>query len=1281
MNLRPNILLLLPAFFTGMTLKSSAQTTPPFVQRERITVSNITTDAETYTLPITQKQTSRTYFDGLARPMQAVGVQATPLQNDVIQPIAYDALGRQTTGYLPYGGASTDVMGSYRSNAISTAQPAFYNNTTQHVIPVDADAYSAHVFENSPLQRLLQAGMDGSGFQPTSGQHYKTVSYRPNSSSTDGNIMEWNTNGTYTSGTYYSASSLWVTDAVDEDGIEVRIFKDYNGHTVLKRQILSGGNLDTYYIYNNAGLISYVIPPLALANLGTSYSLTTAPVSNLIFSYGYDAMGRMITKTVPGGVAITTIYDPYNRPILMQNAAMAANNQWNYVKYDVKSRVICQGIYTDATHFGQSVMQNYVNTTYTNRYEIRSTTPSYSGYYTNQVFPTSSIQALSYQYYDNYTLTTGTTYSYYSTGLPGEVGATTAQVKGMPTITQESTVSNTVTPVWLTKVQFYDQNLHPIQAQSNNLMYSSSTPTDYTTQVPDFTGMPLTALATKKSSSTTTTSVKTVVTYDQAYRVTAVDQYYNGSNTVSHVAAYSYNELGQVIQKQLGYVTTNTWIQYVDFRYNIRGQVLSINNSKLSNDAGVTNNDNLDVFGMTFLYDGSDATLNNGAGNVPKYDGRLSAVKWMSKDGVGYERSYVYAYDGVNRYAGETYSERTAASAGNFSNNVHGFDETGITYDAGGNILTLQRNSSVEGTNTYTQIDNLTYSYKSTTTPNEIATVTDGTTSNYTGYGFRNLTGSTTGYVYDGNGNLTNDYYKGLTIGYNVANRTDKITVTTGSGQYINYVYDASGQLIRKLEYSSGTLQTTTDYLDGFVFVNGTLSFFNMPEGRVINNSGTLVQEYVITDAQGNARVSFQNSGGVASVKQENSYYGFGLLLPNSIVGMSTPPNRFMYKGSEWQNDYSNLPDYYQTFYRNYDAALGRFVSTDPEPESAESMNNYQYADNNPIMNVDPLGNTAAAGKPTHATDGQLYFPSGNPNSTDDGCGGPSLEDQLQSEIASTVAEEQAEEAALPPSSLGAYLVGLGQEVAQAINGTNIAGVQLDVSTIQSNPGNTLSINSDGSVTEVYDPGDGTTTNGSSGNSSATAVPATAGSGSSTGAGMDSSDQGGGASSAGQGSGGNLFQLPGTLPPYDSHTQIGALCNFYSVAEAWDYETGDSITGIGIFDDYATNHLTTAQINQLLAPNSQGINAEQVFSNYLYYQPTNNVIQSLISGHPVLASVKQTNDCFTGNHEVFITGFSYFFSGPQAGFNYTFFNSQTNQFQNLSPSQFSDTQEIDGVQL
>ncbi|XHR97252.1 RHS repeat-associated core domain-containing protein [Mucilaginibacter sp. UC70_90] len=116
--------------------------------------------------------------------------------------------------------------------------------------------------------------------------------------------------------------------------------------------------------------------------------------------------------------------------------------------------------------------------------------------------------------------------------------------------------------------------------------------------------------------------------------------------------------------------------------------------------------------------------------------------------------------------------------------------------------------------------------------------------------------------------------------------------------------------------------------------------------------------KYILANQQGNARISFEDNGSaVAVVRQENSYYGFGLTLANSPVATPVTDNKQLYNGgSEWQNDYNNLPDLQQTFYRNYDAALGRWIAVDPVAESAESMTVYQYAGNNPIMLNDPLG-------------------------------------------------------------------------------------------------------------------------------------------------------------------------------------------------------------------------------------------------------------------------------------------------------------------------------------
>jgi YD repeat-containing protein len=119
-----------------------------------------------------------------------------------------------------------------------------------------------------------------------------------------------------------------------------------------------------------------------------------------------------------------------------------------------------------------------------------------------------------------------------------------------------------------------------------------------------------------------------------------------------------------------------------------------------------------------------------------------------------------------------------------------------------------------------------------------------------------------------------------------------KITSTSPANRYIDYTYDASGNLTKKRQYDnvsgSAVLQNTTDYVDGFVYttVTGTqtLSYFAMPEGRVLFSGGAFTREFIITDQQGNARISFNNTGtgGTAKVVQENSYYAFGLIMPGS---------------------------------------------------------------------------------------------------------------------------------------------------------------------------------------------------------------------------------------------------------------------------------------------------------------------------------------------------------------------------------------------------------------
>ncbi|TSD63874.1 hypothetical protein FFF34_015000 [Inquilinus sp. KBS0705] len=944
-----------------MSVYTNAQTRA-YVQ-EDILLKPYTDPSVIDTLPVSGKSTTIMYMDGLGRALQRVAVKASPSQNDMIQPYAYDNLGRQTTGYLPY---TYNGGGNYQSTAISTQQPAFYANGSGDKVADDAKPYNQQLFENSPLQRVLSIGNVGTGFQPISGDHYKTVSYRTNSSS-DADIILWKPDGTRT--TIYADYSLSVMEGTDEGGAKTLTYTDKLGQLVLKRQLVTASPvayLDTYYIYNEGGQLIYIVPPQATALIiANNYgNFGNTAVSNLIFQFGYDYRGRLTTKKVPGADAMNVIYDPLERPVLMQNAKLKATNQWNYIKYDSKGRAIAQGLYTNTTYTTQATMQAYVDgLDYSTYWFETRTSSSGAGYYSNNVFPNINIYGLAYSYYDNYDLNQDGTddYSYITQSISGEGTAVTFN-RGMPTINRKRTVGQGLADMWLISIVFYDKYGHAIQQQSNNHLYS--TVSDIKTISYKFSGVPIQSKTTKVVGTFTsnTTTVLITFSYDHRDRVTLLQQKYNGQSTFK-LAGYTYNELGQLIDKQLHTpFGGSTWLQSIDYRYTIRGQLSSINNSKLIADAN--NDDTNDVFGINLLYNETDSNL----GNTAEYTGMLSGSKWMTVDGSGtkgYERSYKYSYDQMNRYTAANYAERSTTGTGAFNINVNGFTEYNLTYNENGNLLTLRRDSSMQG-GTYSNTDYLGYTYD-TNNPNQLSKVTDGTTPQFVNSGFRNLTGTTTGtYTYDSSGNTTGDPYKGLSITYNYLNKTDKITSTQDAGKYVYYAYDGGGTLLRKQIYSAGTIQSTTDYIDGFVYSGAgnntahTMGYFATPEGRVRNNAGTFINEYVITDQQGNARVTFDNggTGATARVIQENSYYPSGLIMPNSTVSTPTVPNKKLYNDeSEWQNDLGNsLPDYYQTFYRNYDATIGRFIAVDPMAEQTGELSPYQYGNNNPVMLNDPMG-------------------------------------------------------------------------------------------------------------------------------------------------------------------------------------------------------------------------------------------------------------------------------------------------------------------------------------
>ncbi len=89
--------------------------------------------------------------------------------------------------------------------------------------------------------------------------------------------------------------------------------------------------------------------------------------------------------------------------------------------------------------------------------------------------------------------------------------------------------------------------------------------------------------------------------YDHVHRLLKTWHSINNATPVLLVAN-EYNELGQPVTRKLHSTNSGTTFrQNVDQRYNIRGWLTNINNSQLTSDGGITNNDVNDLFGMDLL--------------------------------------------------------------------------------------------------------------------------------------------------------------------------------------------------------------------------------------------------------------------------------------------------------------------------------------------------------------------------------------------------------------------------------------------------------------------------------------------------------------------------------------------------------------------------------------------------------------------------------------------------------------------------------------------------------
>jgi hypothetical protein len=249
-----------------------------YVRKATIMVSGKTIGSAIAGLPVEQKNVQTTYIDGLGRPMQSVAWQSSPAGNDVVQPIAYDAYGREKRKYLPY--VSSESNDNYKTNG-ATEVMNFYSSPPNATIS-DSKPYSEIIFETSPLSRIIKQGSPGEVWQPksTATDFSDRAVKRQYLLNQANEVLLW----TYDPSThrvtaksesnlvYFPANRLFVTKTYDEHNNLVIEYMDNEERIVLKRvqattnqsPINDTNFASTYYIYDDLGNLVVVLPPVAV---------------------------------------------------------------------------------------------------------------------------------------------------------------------------------------------------------------------------------------------------------------------------------------------------------------------------------------------------------------------------------------------------------------------------------------------------------------------------------------------------------------------------------------------------------------------------------------------------------------------------------------------------------------------------------------------------------------------------------------------------------------------------------------------------------------------------------------------------------------------------------------------------------------------------------------------------------------------------------------------------------------------------------------------------------
>ena len=285
------------------------------------------------------------YYNGIGQLVQTIQKEVTPTGKDLVELQEYDIVGRQTKSWLP---VTFSGNGDYVNPVVIKNSQALYNQ--------DTSPYSEVQYKPTPL------GDESKRFGP--GQNWynndKSIrtTYLVNNSSDSLACIAFAVSGSRMNtqlnkvSDLYPSGELLVIRVINEDNNVSYTFKDKSGKILLNRQVnISNDNnkifLDTYMVYDNAGNLCYVLPPLAKEKLiGTIWNDDNQIIKEYVYVYKYDERFRCVKKRLPGTDWIYQVFDQKNRIVMTQDGKDRLEDKWTYCVYDYFDQVIEQSIVT-----------------------------------------------------------------------------------------------------------------------------------------------------------------------------------------------------------------------------------------------------------------------------------------------------------------------------------------------------------------------------------------------------------------------------------------------------------------------------------------------------------------------------------------------------------------------------------------------------------------------------------------------------------------------------------------------------------------------------------------------------------------------------------------------------------------------------------------------------------------------------------------------------------------------------------------------------------------------